>query len=76
MDLGAVAARIRCPVHVVGGRLDRVVPPDHAERLARAVSGPVTLTMVEDGAHVANNRPYKYRPQTGDWLAHALRART
>lgn len=74
MDLGPVAHRIRCPIHVVGGRLDRVIPPDHAERLARAVSGPVTLTMVEDGTHVANNRPYKYRQRTGDWLARELRA--
>jgi len=76
MDLGEVAHRVTCPIHIVGGRLDRVVPPDHAERLARAVSGPVTLTMVEDGAHVANNRPYKYRSQTGDWMARELRAVT
>lgn len=72
MDLGPVAARIRCPVHVVGGRLDRVIPAEHAERLACAVAGPATLTMVEDGTHVANNRPYRYRPLTGDWLARAL----
>jgi 2,6-dihydroxypseudooxynicotine hydrolase len=32
--------------------------------------------MVEDGAHVANNRPYKYRSQTGDWMARELRAVT
>jgi pimeloyl-ACP methyl ester carboxylesterase len=76
MDLTGVAGRIRCPIHIVGGRLDRVVPPDHAEKLARAVSGPVTMTMVEDGTHVANNRPYKYRPQTGDWMARILRAGT
>ena len=72
MDLGPIAHRIRCPIHVVGGRLDRVIPPDHARRLAEAVSGPATLTMVEDGTHVANNRPYAYRPLTGDWLARTL----
>ena len=72
MDLSAVAARIICPIHIVGGRLDRVIPPDHAERLAAAVSGPVTLTMVEDGTHVANNRPYAYRPQVADWLSRVL----
>ena len=76
MNLSPVAHRIRCPIHIVGGRLDRVIPPDHAERLARAVSGPVTLTMVEDGTHVANNRPHKYRPRTGDWLARELGAHT
>ena len=37
MTLDGVAERIRCPIYVVGGRLDRVVPPEHAERLARSV---------------------------------------
>lgn len=72
LDLTDVARRITCPIHIVGGALDRVIPPDHAERLAVAVSGPVTLTMVEDGTHVANNRPYRYRPQVADWLSRTL----
>lgn len=72
MNLGDVAHRITCPIHIVGGRLDRVIPPDHAERLAAAVKGPVVLNMVEDGNHVANNRPYKYRPQVADWLSRVL----
>lgn len=69
MNLAEVAERIRCPIYVVGGRLDRVVPPEHAERLAASVTGPATLNMVEDGTHVVNNRPYKYRPQSADWMA-------
>jgi pimeloyl-ACP methyl ester carboxylesterase len=72
MALSAVAARITCPTYVVGGRLDRVIPPAHAEALAAAVSGPVVLNMVEDGTHVVNNRPYAYRPQVADWLAGVL----
>lgn len=69
MRLADVAGQITCPIYIVGGALDRVIPPDHPERLAAAVSGPVTLNMVEDGTHVVNNRIYKYRPQAGDWLA-------
>jgi 2,6-dihydroxypseudooxynicotine hydrolase len=69
-----VAGRITCPVYIVGGALDRVIPPDHAQRLASAVSGQVTLNMVADGNHVANNRPYKYRTQVGDWMAAQLSA--
>ena len=72
MSLRDVAGRITCPTYVVGGRLDRVIPPEHAEALADAVSGPVTLNMIEDGGHVANNRPYAYRPQAADWLAQQL----
>ncbi len=45
------------------------VPAQHAERLARAVPGPVELLAVEDGGHGASNRPYRYRSRTADWLA-------
>jgi len=72
MTLVEAAPRITCPLHVVGGALDRVLPPDHAARLAQSASGPVTLTMIPDGTHVANNRPYKYRPQVADWMAECL----
>lgn len=72
MSLADVAHRITCPIYIVAGALDRVIPPDHPERLAAAVSGPVTLNIVADGGHVANNRPYKYRTQVGDWMASCL----
>ena len=42
------------------------------ERLAKGVSGPVELLIVEDGGHNANNRPYRYRSRTADWLAGQL----
>ena len=74
MSLAEVAHRIECPTYIVGGALDRVIPPDHAERLADAVSGPVVLNMVEDGTHVVNNRPYRYRPSSADWMAGQLHA--
>ena len=63
------APRITCPLFVVAGRQDRLVPAADAERLARTASGPVELLMVEDGGHNANNRPYRYRSRTADWLA-------
>jgi len=63
------APRITCPIFVVTGRQDRLVPASHAERLAKSVSGPVELMIVEDGGHNANNRPYRYRSRTADWLA-------
>ena len=63
------AKRIKCPIFVVTGRQDRLVPAAHAERLAQSVAGPVELLIVEDGGHNANNRPYRYRSRTADWLA-------
>jgi pimeloyl-ACP methyl ester carboxylesterase len=63
------ATRVTCPIFIVAGRQDRLVPAAHAEQLARSVSGPVELLMVEDGGHNANNRPYRYRSRSADWLA-------
>jgi len=73
LSLKGVATRITCPLFLVAGELDRIVPWNHAERLAREVAGPVELLIVEDGTHVVNNRPYRYRPQIADWLAERLR---
>src|SRR5690349_21153387 len=72
LSLKGIACQIECPIFIVSGRLDRIVPPDEAERLAREVKGPCELLIIPDGNHVANNRPYRYRPQTADWMAERL----
>jgi 2,6-dihydroxypseudooxynicotine hydrolase len=69
LTLREAAGRITCPIFIVAGRQDRLVPAAHAERLAKSVAGPVELLMVEDGGHNANNRPYRYRSRSADWLA-------
>jgi 2,6-dihydroxypseudooxynicotine hydrolase len=69
LTLREAAGQITCPIFIVAGRQDRLVPAADAERLARSVPGPVELLMVEDGGHNANNRPYRYRSRTADWLA-------
>ena len=69
LTMKEAAPRIACPIFIVTGRQDRLVPASHAEQLAKTVSGPVELLIVEDGGHNANNRPYRYRSRTADWLA-------
>jgi 2,6-dihydroxypseudooxynicotine hydrolase len=69
LTLRDAAGNITCPLFIVAGRQDRLVPASHAEMLAKAAAGPVELLMVEDGGHNANNRPYRYRSRTADWLA-------
>ena len=69
LTMKEAAPRVTCPIFIVTGRQDRLVPASHAEQLARTVSGPVELLIVEDGGHNANNRPYRYRSRTADWLA-------
>ena len=72
LSLKGVADKITCPLYIVAGKLDRVVPWQDAERLAREARGTVELVMIEDGNHVANNRAYKYRPQSADWMTRQL----
>jgi 2,6-dihydroxypseudooxynicotine hydrolase len=72
LTLKDAARNITCPLFIVAGRQDRLVPAAHAERLARAACGPVELLMVEDGGHNANNRPYRYRSRCADWMAAQL----
>ena len=74
LSLVGVAARITCPIFIMNGRLDRIVPCKDAERLAREVKGPAELVIIEDGNHIANNRAYKWRPRGADWMAEQLRA--
>jgi 2,6-dihydroxypseudooxynicotine hydrolase len=74
LSLRGVARQITCPLFLVAGKRDRIIPWQDAERLAAEVSGPVELLVIEDGNHVANNRPYRYRPQTADWMAEQLDA--
>ena len=69
LTLKGVASRITCPLFIVAGKLDRLVPWQHAERLAREAGGPVELLLIDDGNHVANNRAYRYRTQSADWMA-------
>jgi dipeptidyl aminopeptidase/acylaminoacyl peptidase len=72
LTLRGIAPRITCPLYIVAGKQDRVVPWQHAKRLADEVKGPVEFVMIEDGGHVANNRGYRWRPQSADWMAEKL----
>ncbi len=74
LSLKGVAKSITCPLCIVAGKQDRLVPWQDAERLAREVSGPVELMLIADGNHVANNRGYRWRLQTADWMADRLGA--
>ena len=72
LSLRGVAEKITCPLLVIGAGLDRLCPPEDAERLVAEARGPKQLLMVLDGDHVAHNRAYAYRPQTADWMARQL----
>lgn len=72
LTLNRAASKIECPLFLVTGRQDRLVPWEHAQRIAAEAKGPVELLIVEDGNHIANNRPYRYRLRSADWMAAQL----
>jgi 2,6-dihydroxypseudooxynicotine hydrolase len=74
LTLKGVAQNITCPIYIMNGELDRIVPAADTKRLAREVKGPVVLNLVEGGNHIANNRAYRWRMQSADWMAEQLRA--
>src|SRR5437764_5570806 len=59
---------VHYPLLIVMGRLDRLIPAKDAEQTVAESGGPTELWMFEDGNHVCNNIPYKYRPQQADWM--------
>ena len=63
LSMEGVASKIECPLLVIAAGLDRLCPPEDAQRLARETKGKTELLLVEDGNHVAHNRFYKYRGQ-------------
>ena len=72
LTLVDAAKQIACPLFVVAGKLDRLVPWQGAQRLAEEAAGPTELLIVDDGNHVVNNRAHTYRFRTADWMAAQL----
>jgi dienelactone hydrolase len=75
LTLVGAAERITCPLLVVVGGEDKLVPPSEGERLAKTASGPTELVVYPEGDHVCFNISYKFRPLTADWMAERLGAR-
>ncbi len=67
LDLSDVLPRVRQPLLVVTGKLDRIIPWEHSARMAAAAPH-AELVAYPDGNHVCNNIPYKYRPLVADWI--------
>ncbi len=71
MNLEGVAERIEQPCLVVTGKLDRVVPWEQTKRISDEAPHS-EWHLYEDGSHVCNNIPFKYRPLVADWMREQL----
>ncbi len=72
IHLRGIARKITCPLLIIHGALDRIVPVSHGEAMVAEAGGPKEFALFPDGNHVCNNIPYKYRPLAADWLREAL----
>ncbi len=68
LTLEDAAPRITGPLLVAAGGRDRLIPPYHAERLAREAPG-AELLMYPDGSHGLTNHAFESRATMADWLA-------
>jgi dipeptidyl aminopeptidase/acylaminoacyl peptidase len=72
LDLSGHAAMIAVPLLVVSGRKDRLIPWQHAARLADEAPDSTSL-ILPDGNHGCMNVAAHHRPYTADWVAARLR---
>ena len=72
LSLDGVAQKIKKPLLIIHGKLDRLIPWEQAHKIVDAVGSNAELAMFENGNHVCNNIPYRYRPLTADWLKEKL----
>ncbi|GII56843.1 hypothetical protein Pth03_52320 [Planotetraspora thailandica] len=73
LDLDGSAEAITSPLLIVFGRRDRLIPWQHAERLAATAGGDTELLMLEEGNHGCADLAPWHRPYTADWVAERLR---
>lgn len=73
LSLAGHAEKIGCPLLVVTGKRDRMIPWQDGARLTEEAAGPSTLLALDDGNHGCSNVPEKHRHKTADWMAARLR---
>jgi len=73
LNLDGVAERIEQPALIVTGKLDRLIPWEDTKRIADAIPG-AEWVLYDEGTHVCNNVPFRYRPLVGDWMQERLAA--
>jgi dienelactone hydrolase len=73
LTLEDAAGRIKMPFLVVHGGSDRLIPAEHARRLAAEAPG-ADLVLYPDGNHGVTNYAFQSRSLMADWLAEKLHA--
>ena len=72
LTLDGRASSITCPLLVVAGQQDRIVPWRDAVRLRDEAGGPADLILLQDGNHGCMNVAPLHRLRSADWMARQL----
>ena len=72
ITLEGLSDKIKCPLLLVHGGRDMVVPYTHAERIAREVRGEKKLIIYPEAGHGLHSVSYIYRPVMADWIKDKL----
>jgi 2,6-dihydroxypseudooxynicotine hydrolase len=72
LNLEKAAPQMKCPLLILFGAGDKIIPPSEGQLLADAVGGKVDYVVYPEGNHVCFNIPYKFRPLTADWMIEHL----
>jgi 2,6-dihydroxypseudooxynicotine hydrolase len=72
-DLEGVAARIACPLLIVQGARDPIVPPESLERVRTEASGPVEVLTWPDSGHCCHEYYHLTKPAMADFMVRNLR---
>jgi len=72
MSLKGAAERITCPLLVLHGKQDPLIPWQQGKRIADEAGGPTEFVLFEEGVHSLSNIPYRGNPMIADWLAEHL----
>jgi dienelactone hydrolase len=71
VTLHGLTSKVKCPVLIVHGAKDKTSPVSEAHRIAAEIPQ-AKLVVYEEGNHVCNNMPYRYRPLVTDWVKEIL----
>src|SRR5215472_16372901 len=74
LTMAGRAGLITCPLLAVMGKLDRLIPWQHAQRLVDEAAGDARLLLLEQGNHGCANLAPFHRQATADWAADRLGA--
>jgi len=74
LTMAGRAGLITCPLLAVMGKLDRLIPWQHAQRLVDEAGGEARLLLLEQGNHGCANLAPFHRQATADWVAERLGA--